>query len=208
PVCEARSIVIPDRAPALPDPFAILELSEEDRREQVGRQEARAKIHPGVLVHEAAEEVTPVRPLLSDDLGAIDKLRVVDDDGAALPAGEVLGLMEALRRHDPEGAEGLTPIRTEQPVRIVFYDVDTMSAGYVEDGSHLAPDTGVMRQDDRAGSGRDQCFELAFIKVERVAPNVDEYRRSTAKHEGVDGRRKRERWNDDLIARTDVGQER
>ena len=48
---------------------------------------------------------------------------IVDDDSATLAAGEVLGLVEALRGHDPEGAERPAPILPEEPVRVVLYHV-------------------------------------------------------------------------------------
>src|SRR5437879_2550744 len=78
PVLERHIIALPDLLSARLDARSSLKLRIEKRCEQVGRQIARAHVHPGVLVHLAAEEATPVGALLANDLGALEILRISD----------------------------------------------------------------------------------------------------------------------------------
>ena len=75
--------------------------------------------------------------------------RVVDQQRAALAAGEVLRLVETLRRHAAEGAEILPLIFPEEAVRIVLNDRDAVAVGDRHDGVHLAADARVMHGHDR-----------------------------------------------------------
>src|ERR1700722_16304402 len=86
PCCELRRVPVPDRAAMLPHPLPIFKLSKQHGGEQVGRQIARTDVHPRVFVDETTEELAPVRPLLTDDLRALDVARIVDDDRSSLSA--------------------------------------------------------------------------------------------------------------------------
>ncbi|OGN76472.1 MAG: hypothetical protein A2X25_09665 [Chloroflexi bacterium GWB2_49_20] len=48
-------------------------------RQQIGGQEAGAKIHPGIFVHLATEETAAVGALLTDDLKALHTTRMITD---------------------------------------------------------------------------------------------------------------------------------
>src|SRR5436190_21099928 len=104
PLREAQPVTLPDGAPFRLDRLASLQLREEERREQFGWEPRRPDVHPRVLVHGATEELRPIGALLSDDLGARDEASVVEEDRAALPALDVLRLVEALSRHPAEAA--------------------------------------------------------------------------------------------------------
>ena len=106
--------------------FSLLELSEQVRRQDVGRKIGRAEIHPGVLVHLAAEEARAVRALLAYDLGAVLERFIVHDQRPAFAAAEVLRLMKGLGRQRAEGPQVPALVATEQPVGVVFDDGQTV----------------------------------------------------------------------------------
>ena len=150
----------------------------------------------------------PVRPLLTDDLRALDVARIVDDDRASLSAREVLGLVEALRRHHAERSKRLAAILPEEAMRVVLDDGDAVPAGDLQDRVHFAPDAGIVHRNDRARPGGDEDLEPVLIEVQGVTADVDEDRCGATEDEGVDGRGEGERGHDDLIARPDVEQQR
>ncbi len=93
---------LPDRLAGGFESRSRLQLRQQEGRQDIGRQVAGADVHPGVLVHLAAEEAAAVGAFLADDLGALDVAWVVDQQRAALAAGEVLGLVEALGGQAPK----------------------------------------------------------------------------------------------------------
>ena len=115
PHAEFLSVTSPDRlAPSL-NLVTRLEL-----RQQIGGEDARtagssSRRPPSVyLIDLAAEEPAAVGALLAEDLGPLDEARVVDQQRAALAAGDVLGLVEAERRERRRAsrAAGLCSVRT------------------------------------------------------------------------------------------------
>ena len=90
------------------DVVEALELSHQERCQQITRQVGRALVHPGVLVDLTAKEARAVGSLLPDDLGALGVLVVIDKQRATLPAGDVLRVVPALGPERPEGPEVLT----------------------------------------------------------------------------------------------------
>ena len=75
------------------------------------------------------------------------------------------------------------------------------------DGIHLAAHARVMHWHHRPGAGRDQAFQLPFVQIQCVGPDVgkDDFRAAQGKrvgrgHEG-------ERRHDDFIAGLDVQQQ-
>ena len=73
----------------------VLQLRKQERSEDVAREIARAEGAPSVLVHEPAPESGTVGTLLADDLCVLDMVTVVDEQCAAFPCHDVLGLVEA-----------------------------------------------------------------------------------------------------------------
>ena len=72
----------------------ILDLSPEESRDQLGRQERRAGIHPAIFIDLAPEEFGTVGALLPDYLRPADEARVVDGEKTPFAGDYVLGLME------------------------------------------------------------------------------------------------------------------
>jgi hypothetical protein len=105
-------------------------------------------------------------------------------------------------------AERPVAILAEEAVRRILDDVDAVARRKREDGRHLAADARVVHDDDRFRTRRDQALELRFVDVERVRPNVGEYRPRAAQHERVGDRHEGERWNDHLVAGLQVQQQR
>src|SRR5207302_9188964 len=120
PARQLLSVTVPDRSPALLDALPSLQLGAEDRRQQVGREEAGAEVGPGVLVDLAAEEPGPVGPFLAQDLGPVDETLVVDHERPALPAGNVLGFVKALSRQPAEGPQQAATVTAEKAMRVVL----------------------------------------------------------------------------------------
>ena len=83
-------------APGLDD-VDELELREHDRGQRVGEEVARAAVDPGVLVDLAEHEAGSVGALLAHDERAVPPVFAVHEQGAALAARDVLGLVEAER---------------------------------------------------------------------------------------------------------------
>jgi len=104
PVAQAGLVGVPDLAPPGLDALRGFKLGTQERGQQLRREVAGADVHPGVLVDLPAEEAAAIRTLLADDLGPLHVPRVVDQQRAALPADDVLGLVKALRRQHAEGA--------------------------------------------------------------------------------------------------------
>src|SRR5579872_6499079 len=98
---------MPDHETSRADLRGIFQLRPQERSNQLARQEGGAHVHPGVLVHLAPEELGTVSAFLPDDLGTLGKLRIVDEQRAALAGYHVLGLVEAQGREVADGAERL-----------------------------------------------------------------------------------------------------
>src|SRR5574341_574295 len=103
------------------DFLTLLKLAVEKRRQNIGWKVGGTEVHPGVFVHLAAEEAGAVGAFLADDLGALDKFRVIDNQRAAFPAGEVLGLMEGLGSHDAKGTQVFPFVSAKQAVSIILH---------------------------------------------------------------------------------------
>ena len=114
PRARAAPIARRPRPGACEDRLPPLELAEQVGREHIGQPERRSGVLPGVLVDLAQQELPPVRPLVVQHVGAVDVVVAVDDQGTALAADEVLGLVEAQRRERPKLPSG-GPVRAEQP---------------------------------------------------------------------------------------------
>src|SRR5439155_20803579 len=104
---ECLVVALPQRQPAGDRRLGILELCVEERRRQLARQERAADIDPVVLRDLAALELDAVGALFPDDLGALEQVLAIDDQGAALAGDDVLGLVEAEGRHRALPAERL-----------------------------------------------------------------------------------------------------
>jgi len=75
--------------------IAVFELCAEECGQQVRGQIARPDIHPGVLVHLAAEKSASIGSFFAKNFGTLTKLLIIDQQRAAFSAREILGLVEA-----------------------------------------------------------------------------------------------------------------
>ena len=155
-----------------------------------------------------AEEATSIGAFLADDLGAFNHRWVVNQQRAALAAGEIFGLVEALRRQFAKCPQITSFVPREQGMGVILNYSNAMFLGQRHDRVHLAGDAGIMHQDNRPRPFGDQIGQLVFIQVERIWANVSEHRPRPAQREGVDSGDKGKRRDDDLIAGLDVEQQR
>src|SRR5262249_54310756 len=105
-VLERLVICLPDRDSLRRDRARLLELGSEEGRADVADEVRGTEVDPGVLVDLTAEELAAVGPFLLDDLGPLDPVRPIDQEGAAFAARHVLCLVEA-----EAGAVGASPER-------------------------------------------------------------------------------------------------
>src|SRR6266850_1619163 len=199
PIFELCIVVLPNPfSPGL-NPFAHFQLSVEERCQNIGKQIAGTDVHPRVLVHFAAKEAAAVGAFLSNDLGALDKARVVDQQSSAFAAGEILSLVKAQGSQATQGTQRPAPISAEQTVRVIFDHRHAVPLGNIENGVHLAADAGVMNDHNGPGTRRDETFQMRLIKIKRVRPDVYKDGPSTAQDESINGGNERERRDDYLV---------
>ncbi len=118
--------------------------------------------------------------IINDDLGALNEVGVVDQNGAALAAGDVLGFVKALGGHSAEGAQVFAFVLAKQAVGVIFDDGDAVATGDGADRIHLTADPGVMNADDGARARGNESLQLGLIQVEGIGANVDKYRPGAA----------------------------
>src|SRR5262249_28645970 len=117
-----------------------------------------------------------VGAFLPEDFGALDKARIVYDEGAALSTGHVLSFMETLARQRSKRAQIPMIVLAEESVRVVLDDRDPVVLAEGADRIHFAPDARVMDRDDGFGSGSDRARKQRRVNIERIGADVDEYR--------------------------------
>src|SRR3954471_22332584 len=91
---------------------------------------------------------------------------------------------------------------------IIFYHWNMVTLGDRQNRVHLASDTGVVNNQYRTRTRCNQIFQQLLIDIERVWADISKDRLRTSQDKRVDRRNKRERWNDNFIARLYVEQER
>src|SRR5271169_693270 len=102
-------VPFPDALALLLDFLPGLELRKQKSSQEIGRKVARPNINPAVFINLAAEELASVRALFPDNQRALHEVRVVHQQSAALSAGNVLGLVKALRGQASKRARVLPP---------------------------------------------------------------------------------------------------
>ena len=127
---------------------------------------------------------------------------------SAFAGRDVLHGMEAEGRQVGERAQPPPPVLGAQRVRGVL---DQQQPAVAREGADLVERRGLAREvhgHDGARPRRDLGCDVGGIHAERVATYVGEHGRPALVEDGVGRRRKRERGDDDLVARTDAGRER
>ena len=115
---------------------------------------------------------------------------------SALAACEILGLVEALGGKASECPCVLPFIPSEQAVRIVLHDPNSVAGCDRENRTHLAGNSRIVNHDDCLGSRRYEGFQATLIKIQRIGTNVREYQTCSAQSEGI---RRRDKVNDGTI---------
>src|ERR1019366_10394025 len=111
PTGEFRMVALPDAAALDLNAIPYLELCKEECGQHVAHDIAGADIHPRIFVHLTAKKSRPVGALLTDDLGTLDELVVVDEQRATLATGDVFGFVKTLGRQRA---------KSPQPTALVF----------------------------------------------------------------------------------------
>ncbi len=190
------------------DDVALLELAEEVSRERVGHAERRAGVAPGVLVHEALEERLAVGALVVEHPRALDVVGVVEHQGAALAADEVLGVVEALRGEAADAAERPAAPPAEQAVGVVLDDRDVGTVlEDLADPVEVAGDAGVVNDHDGPHRVVEQLGEVARVGAEGLGLDVAEEHPGALADVGERGADEGEGRHDHRVAGLQVEQE-
>src|SRR5262249_36445719 len=136
----------------------------------------------------AAEKLLAVGPLVADDLSSLNQFRVVEAEGPALAADEILRLVEAIRPHMTDRSQGTAVVERVDPLGRILDDPQVVLAGDGHDPVHLAPHSGVVDRDDSPGPLGDRLLDQSIVEVEGVGPDVDEDRPGPEADEGTSRR--------------------
>ena len=120
-IAQVLVIIFPDALPLRLDGLPDFQLGVEKGRQDVTHHITRTHVHPGIFVHLTAKEPAAVRPLFPNDFRPFNQPRIIDEQRAALAAGDVLGFMKTLGRQAAKCAQPAAPEFAEQAVRIVFH---------------------------------------------------------------------------------------
>lgn len=168
PGAQLGLITLPDLAAPFLDLVYLLQLGAQHGRQYLGWQVTRTDIHPGVLIHLAPEEAAAVGAFFTDDLGALNVFRIIDQKRPTLSTGNVLGFVKTLGGQAAKTAKLLPLVLPRQPMGIIFHYFQIMPMRNIKDGVHLAAHPGIMHWHDGPGFRGDQGFQLVFIHVQRV----------------------------------------
>ena len=182
---ESCVIALPQGSPSRQKRVSILQLREQEGRDHVTRQVGRSEIDPGVFVGTATKEARSVGSFLPDDLGTIDKARVIDNECAAFAGDQVLGFMETEGRELPEAAKRAVAISRHQRVRGILDDDKAVTFSDIHDRAHLAGAASVVDDKNGLGARRNRRFNLGFVDIERVVADIDENGHRAAQDNGV-----------------------
>ena len=86
PGSQLTHVCFPDFSSPCLNLIAIFELRAEERGQQVRGQIARPDVYPRVLVHLAAEKSASIGSFFPKNFGALDKLRIIDQERATFSA--------------------------------------------------------------------------------------------------------------------------
>jgi len=175
---QALVVARGDRLPGRRDRVEFAELRAAESRGEFRHHHRTAEAHPGVVSHDAAHHIVPVRALFAEDLGEMRELVVVCEQSSAFTGHEVLRLVEA---HAAQCAK-----------RAAWAVVDPAAErmrGVLDHGNRrvLHPDrmAGVVGQDDRFRGRRHQCQRVIDVDVEVRLPYLTEDRASSGANDRV-----------------------
>jgi hypothetical protein len=102
------------------------------------------------------------------------------------------------------------PVAVTAPERVcgVLDDHETVSLGDLHDRLHLAADAAVVHDEDRPGAWGDRALDEGLVHVEGIGADVHEHGHGPSEHERVGRGGERVGRHDDLVARSEAGQDR
>ena len=138
------------------------------------------------------------------ELEPLGELGVVDGDGAALAAGQILGGVEAEAGRIGQVAGPYAVAHALDAVRRILDQAQAMLVGDGLQRAHVAHQAVEMHRHDGPGVGGDGGFHPRRIEVAGVGLDIDEHRCGAGLEDGCGGGDKAHRRGDDLIARADI----
>src|SRR6266545_3964492 len=127
PILQVCQVVLPDSLPFLLDLVSCLQLCEQESGKKIRRQIAGPKVQPAVFVHLPTEKLGTIGSLLSNYQCMFNQVWIVHDQGTALTAGEILGLVKALRGNASQCACVFAFISCKESMRVVLNHPDTVA---------------------------------------------------------------------------------
>ena len=204
---ECLTVAVPAGQAVLVDLVSMQQLSPQVGSVQLAGQVAVTKIHPGVLVHLAAEELGAVGALFAQDLGALVIIGVVDDESAALAHRVVFRLVERVAAKIANGTQCLALVAAHHALGGILDHHQVVAAGNVHDGVHLAGDTGVVHGHNDLGLVGDGGFDLGLVDVHRVGAHIHKHQLGPGQHGSGGGAGEGEAGQDDLVTRVNIAQQ-
>src|SRR5207249_9932832 len=125
-----------------------------------------------IFVHRSPEELASVCALLSDNLRALDKIEVVDEQCASFAGDYILRFMEAERAELPETPQCPAFVPRHQPLRRVLDHQQSMLAGDLDDPIHLASHPHALHGHYCTASARPGCRAAGLGSAERIPPSA------------------------------------
>src|SRR5262245_1623622 len=134
-------------------------------------------------------------------MSAIGQRFIVNEQGPAFSANDVLGLVKALRCGATKGSQVPAAVLTKKTVRVVFHHRDSVSPGDRKNRLHLASDSSVMNNHDSSRPCRDSRLEQRLIQIQSVAADIHKHGTGASQHKRVHSGNEGEGWNDYLVTR-------
>ncbi len=141
-----------------------------------------------------------IPPPVADGASDLGQLRPIGVDRPALAHRDVVGRVEAERRHLTERAHhAAVPLRPQRVARI-FQQKEIMPPDEVHHRVHIGRVAQRVGKDQRARARRHRLLQLRHVQVKVTQTAVDEYRRQTVLNDGIDGSGEADGWGDNLVA--------
>ena len=205
---ERVVIRVPDRQACRGNGVGLTKLRPQERRGDLARLERRSEVLPGVFVHVAAKKSAAIGPFFPDGFCAVDKRRIVDEQGATLAGHHILGLVKTERRQLPGGSERTAVPCGQNALRRILDDDQLPWRRDRAKRDTVASDARVVHRHYRPRSRGDGRLDQPLVQIQRIRPDVDEHGRRAAQHERIRGRDERERRQNHLVSGLDAGKDR
>lgn len=169
-------------------------------------QKTRADIDPGIFVDKAQRELLAIGAFLPDYFRAFQQSFVIDDQGPAFPAMQILRFVETEGRKMARGSQRIAFVARTYCLGRILDKPDAMPVRYLPDAIRRASDATVVDDEDRLRLTGYGLLDPGFIHVHGIGADIHEYRYRTPEHKGIGTAHKREAGHDDFIAGLNVDQ--